>query len=110
MKSLRSCLTISAYLLALAGIGVHGVALAKDEPAAYPPQVVKAFTDACAAGGGGKVDAEVMKKVCSCAIDEIQNQYSLAEFVAVAQSMEKTNNMNDRVTKIVQGCVEQAVK
>jgi hypothetical protein len=94
----------------LAGTVYQGAAVAKDEPAAYPPQVVKAFTDACVAGGEGKVDPEIMKKVCSCAIDAIQNQYTLDQFVDVAQKMEKTKAMNEQITKIVQGCVEQAIK
>ncbi len=110
MKLLRSCLTVSACLLTLAGTVYQGAAVAKDEPAAYPQPVVKAFTDACASGGGDKVNPEIMKKVCSCAIDEIQAQYTLDEFLAVAQAMDKTNTMNDKVTKIVQGCVEQAIK
>ena len=110
MRSLRSLLTVGACLLTFAGTVYQGAAAAKDEPAAYPPQVVKAFTDACASGGGDKVNPEIMKKVCGCAIDEIQGQYTLEEFIAVAAAMEKSNTMNDKVTTIVQTCVEQAIK
>jgi hypothetical protein len=110
MRLLRSCLTVGACLFTFAGTVYQGAAVAKDEPATYPAQVVQAFTDACTAGGSGKVNPELMKKVCGCAIDEIQSQYTLDQFVAVAQNMEKTNTMNAKVTKIVQGCVEQAIK
>jgi hypothetical protein len=109
MRSLRPLLTVSACLFTFAGTQA-GAAMAKDTTNAYPPQVVKAFTDACVSGSGGKVNAELMKSVCSCAIDEIQNQYTLEEFIAVAEKMEKSNTMNDKITTIVQGCVEQALK
>jgi hypothetical protein len=83
---------------------------AKTTPAnPYPGEVVQIFVDSCVSGGQG-VDPAVMKKICSCSIEGIQNQYTLSEFVKISDELSANKPMRPEMTKIVQSCAEQALK
>jgi hypothetical protein len=112
MRPLRPILLASA--VAVFNVGVfQPPASAKEAPTApnvYPPEVVNAFTEACVSGAGKTVDPKVMQQICTCTIGEIQAQYTLEEFVAVANTMEKTNTLPAPVNQMVESCTMQAIQ
>ncbi|MGV0025279.1 hypothetical protein [Phormidesmis priestleyi] len=75
----------------------------------YPGEVVQIFVDSCVSGGQG-IDPAVMKKICSCSIEGIQNRYTLSEFIKISDELSANKPMRSEMTQIVQSCAEQAVK
>jgi hypothetical protein len=75
----------------------------------YPKEVVEIFVDSCVSGGQG-VSSAVMKKVCSCSITGIQDQYTLAEFIKISEELSAEKPMRPEMTQIVESCAEQAFK
>jgi hypothetical protein len=53
-----------------------------DQATVYPDALVQGFTDACTGGDPSK------QPLCQCAINKIQAQYSLGQFVVLAQGIQ----------------------
>lgn len=62
-----------------------------------PPNVKKQFVKGCVKGGGSKT-------ACTCAIDEIDQQYDFVEFLDIISKVNKTGSFPPRVKKIIQSC------
>ncbi|NJR49464.1 MAG: hypothetical protein HC780_07705 [Leptolyngbyaceae cyanobacterium CSU_1_3] len=75
----------------------------------YPQEAVQIFVNSCVSGGKG-IDPVLMKNICSCSINGIQNQYTLAEFVKISDETKKSNSLPPKLTQIVQSCAEQALQ
>jgi hypothetical protein len=75
----------------------------------YPQEAVQIFVNSCISGGKG-IDPVLMKNICSCSINGIQNQYTLAEFVKVSDETKNSNSLPPKMTQIVQSCAEQALQ
>lgn len=68
----------------------------------YPPQVIENFLDSCAADGSAQ-----MRSACQCTIDEIQRQYSFAEFVAFDRAVASGNKPPAGMMAIIDECLGQ---
>jgi len=75
----------------------------------YPGEVVQIFVSSCVEGGK-KISPAMMKKICSCSIEGIQNQYTLSEFIKISEELDANKPMRPEMTNIVQSCAQQALK
>ncbi|PPT06219.1 hypothetical protein CKA32_002875 [Geitlerinema sp. FC II] len=69
---------------------------------AYPPHVVENFLASCAADGTAE-----MRSACQCTIDEIQQQYTFAEFVAFDRAVAAGNEPPPAMMGIIEACLGQ---
>ncbi|KAM3106359.1 hypothetical protein ACKFKH_18905 [Phormidesmis sp. 146-20] len=103
-----TCLLTAAFTLSANSSNAQGTT--KKAPVnPYPEQVVQIFVDSCTSGGKS-VDPAVMRKICSCSIDGIQNQYTLTEFIKISDELGANKPMRREMTQIVQSCAAQALK
>jgi hypothetical protein len=62
----------------------------------YPELVRTNFITSCADGGN--------EDSCRCALEEIETQFSLEEFIALEQTFTDTDTLDPRLTAIIIGC------
>jgi hypothetical protein len=74
----------------------------------YPPEIVSAFTDECAAAAKD-IDPATLRSLCLCSINEIQNRYSFEEFRSVAESKEKEKAMSKEFEEISYNCATKVI-
>jgi hypothetical protein len=74
----------------------------------YPPEIVKAFTDECAAAAKD-IDPATLRSLCLCSINEIQNRYSFEEFRSMAESKEKEQAMTKEFEEISYNCATKII-
>jgi hypothetical protein len=107
MMRIFPVLAMSAYCLTF---GVFQERLmAQTTPTPYPDTVVTGFIETCVQQGSQQVSPEVMQKVCTCSISEIQNQYTYDEFLEIDKALSQGKELPPEVTQIVQSCVKQAL-
>jgi hypothetical protein len=100
-------LAMSAYCLTF---GVFQERLmAQNTPTSYPDTVVTGFIETCVQQGDQQVSAEIMKKICTCSISGIQNQYTYAEFIEIDKALNQGKELPPEVTQVVQDCVQQSL-
>jgi hypothetical protein len=75
----------------------------------YPSDMVEAYTKTCSNAGGKRIPRSVMSAICTCTIEEFQNTFSLKEFTAIGDSIEKGKGVPPEMTKIMEDCVEQVI-
>jgi hypothetical protein len=75
----------------------------------YPDEMVGAYVKTCSNAGGKRIPASIMTAICTCTIEEFQNTFSLSEFTAIGDSIEKGKGVPPAMTKIMEDCVEQVV-
>ncbi|WP_171974631.1 hypothetical protein [Leptolyngbya sp. 'hensonii'] len=71
----------------------------------YPNRVVNNFLAACTSG-----HEKALKKVCICALEGIQRQYSLQAFIQLDQAMKRGSRLPEDIFKIVETCKEPEKK
>jgi hypothetical protein len=64
----------------------------------YPAEVRSNFLESCSTNSP--------VSVCSCALEEIEQAYTLGEFVDAEQDYVRTGDFPARMTSIMQGCVQ----
>jgi hypothetical protein len=114
-NAIRLTLGTSLFTVGL-GIGLMPLAanaqMAKPETALkypYPAEVVTGFVNACSTSTA-KLPPAVAQQICGCIITDLQNQYSMAEFQKIAQSLDKGTPMPQEMEQITQACVQQTVE
>lgn len=98
---LLSCLTMT--------VAIEANAQQPSPTNSYPPELVESFVNTCSAEGGQEVPLATMRQICTCGIDEIQNQYTLAEFQKIDADLGAGKPMPTEMTEMIRGCVQKAV-
>ncbi|MBE9126845.1 MULTISPECIES: hypothetical protein [unclassified Coleofasciculus] len=63
---------------------------------AYPPQIVQVFMNGCVGERGSEFEP-----LCACAIEQIQNEYTLEEFLVIALEMDAEKEMPEEFTPVL---------
>lgn len=62
----------------------------------YPPVVVEGFMEGCVGEQGSE-----MEPLCTCAIEQFQNNYTLEEFIGFVSKMGDGEEMPEELTPVV---------
>jgi hypothetical protein len=91
-------------LLALAiGLGLSAALVAcggGDGGSKYPESVVQDFVESCSESGAAS------ESECQCAIDEIQQDYTLEEFTEIALEIANTGDIPTELAGPIAACIE----
>lgn len=96
--------------------GLGAVAIAPTHPAIalnstpYPDETIESFTQTCVTqGSGAGVPVEVMRQICTCTIDGLQQQYTYAEFAKIDRDLGAGKPAPEQMNQIVKQCVDDQV-
>ncbi|MGI9147729.1 MAG: hypothetical protein ACR2IK_14450 [Chloroflexota bacterium] len=87
------------------GASVDPPAQANPNADAYPAVIVETFTRACEDTNHDPALQATQRATCACAIDKIQQTYSLADFIAIGQQSMTGAGVPREVANIVVSCV-----
>jgi hypothetical protein len=71
---------------------------------AYPDSVVQGFLSGCVRGNPNNQE---LQAACSCAIQRIENTYTLGEFLNIAANLLQQGTLSDDFTAVIADCVQQ---
>jgi len=85
--------------------------LNKQQPAnQYPIDVVNSFVNSCtSAAAQDNVDPQLAQNICTCYVQEIQNQYTYQEFEAIDREVAQGQPLPPAFEEIVKNCISRNV-
>jgi hypothetical protein len=100
------CTSICVFSL----LGVIAPASVKATPVnSYPKPVVRGFIDGCITSGRNN-DPNLMAQLCSCAIQNIQETYTLEQFVAIGRKSRSSKIPPKEIIQVTNICVKAVLK
>jgi hypothetical protein len=75
----------------------------------YPKEVISGGINGCMSKRGN-VDPEIMRQICYCLSQAVQDRYSLSQFIDIAREMSATGTPNPEVKEITIGCAAAVIK
>ncbi|WP_103670138.1 hypothetical protein [Pseudanabaena sp. BC1403] len=97
----------SLILFLLSFAGRLSSNLKQESSHVYPEREVKEFTEGCISSAKAKIDIKIAENICSCAIIEIQKNYTYGEFTKMSTEMQKSKSVSDRLKNIVTSCTQK---
>jgi hypothetical protein len=75
----------------------------------YPKEVVQQFTRGCQENTPKDIKPDLAEKICTCAIAQIQQKYTLGEFKTLGDELRKTGQPPQEIREMLKGCAEKSV-
>ena len=76
----------------------------------YPDDVVSGFISSCtSAAAQDKVDPQLAQNICTCYVQEIQNEYTYQEFEAIDREVAQGQPLPPAFEEIVKNCISRNV-
>lgn len=66
----------------------------------YPPELVEAFLDGCIKTGGAG-----SKAICNCAIEQIQREFDIGEFLKISGDLLAGGTIPEQLVRIAESCL-----
>ncbi|WP_299486978.1 hypothetical protein [Acaryochloris sp. IP29b_bin.137] len=73
----------------------------------YPQKHINAFMDGCVQSGGADLEQEQIKSLCTCSINELQEQYTFGEFRKLGKKYETSKVLPPELQDIVMSCAQK---
>lgn len=93
-----SALSLGAIALSIAPGAIAQETTSPVNP--YPPQAIQAWMSVCV-----RDDSPEAQVFCQCTIDEIQNNYTVEEFIQLGQNIQSGQEPPEKFNQIIQSCV-----
>jgi hypothetical protein len=75
----------------------------------YPADAIEAYVSSCSKAGQNRIPRAIMTEICSCTIEEFQNQFSFKEFRAIGEGIQKGKDIPPEMTRTMESCVQQVI-
>jgi hypothetical protein len=75
----------------------------------YPEEAIDVYVKSCSKAGQNRIPRAIMTEICSCTIDEFQNQFSFKEFRAIGEGIQKGKDIPPEMSKTMENCVQQVI-
>jgi hypothetical protein len=108
-KAIFNPIVIGAtVLLSLASlVGNVNSSSQQDASHSYPERDVSEFTEGCVESASERLGSEMAQKICSCAISEIQKNYTYGEFKKLGQEMQQTKAAPTKFEAAFSSCAQK---
>jgi hypothetical protein len=75
----------------------------------YPKEIVQDFTRGCKENTPKEIKPDLAEKICTCAIGQIQQKYTLGEFRDLGEQLRKTGTPPNEIRDTIKGCAEKSL-